>query len=322
MSMQTVPSTRLLADAADGAAIDQVLLVHDVERRTKRDGTPFLRLTLADRSGRVPAVAWEAPNVERASVGEPAHVVGRLSDHPRYGRQVTITDLRAAAKGETRWEDLLDGPERTAAELEHDLDVLIGSIREPHLHDLLRRLLSGTTSTGRRFREIPAAKHHHHAYPHGLLDHSVAVAQLVSAAAATLAGIDRDVAVAGALLHDLGKLEAYEVHGGCAELGDAGKLLGEIPLGFYRVRREIETIAGFPAEQEQALLHVILAHHGRLEWGSPVAPCTREATLVHAMDNLSGQMGAHDRLRKETGPGASWSRFDRALASAAFLGPA
>jgi len=306
----------LLADITDGTEVDRTLLVRDVERRTKRDGSPFLHLVLGDRSGSVPAVMWDDAT---ACAGEPAHIVGRLAEHPRYGRQLTVAELRAPTDA-VDWTALLDGPESSTEQLEYDLDLLIASVTDADLQGLLSRLLGRETEFGRRFRAIPAAKYHHHAYPHGLLDHSVAVAQLVSAAAMTLSGVDRDLAVTGALLHDIGKLDAYEVSGGCADLGDAGKLAGEIPLGYYRVRSAIEATPGFPAERAQALLHVLLAHHGRLEFGSPVPPCTREATLVHTMDNLSGQMGAYDRLRKETAAGESWSRFDRVLEASAFLG--
>jgi 3'-5' exoribonuclease len=126
--------------------------------------------------------------------------------------------------------------------------------------------------------------------------------------------------VTGALLHDIGKLEAYTDASGAAEMTDAGRLHGEIAMGYYLVRREIETIAGFDAERAQALLHVILAHHGRLEWGSPVVPGTREATPVHAIDHLSGQLGAFDRLQRQTPAGERWSRHDRALGGCALVG--
>ena len=101
--------------------------------------------------------------------------------------------------------------------------------------------------------------------------------------------------------------------GEAIELTDAGKLQGEIPLGYYIVRREIESIAGFPADTAQAVLHIILCHHGKLEHGSPVVPCTREATLVHVIDNLGGKLGSFDRLEKSLADGERWSGFDRAL---------
>jgi 3'-5' exoribonuclease len=146
------------------------------------------------------------------------------------------------------------------------------------------------------------------------------VAQGVSALAATFPKIDRDVAVAGALLHDIGKVETYSSRNGAIDLTDAGKLLGEIPLGYYRVRREIERIDGFPTEDADSLLHIILSHHGKLEHGSPVRPCTREATLVHFIDNLGGNLGSFDRIEKALAEGANWSDFDRVLATAAYFG--
>ncbi len=145
---------------------------------------------------------------------------------------------------------------------------------------------------------------------------------MVSAAAVEHPQIDRDLAVTGALLHDIGKLEAYAVTGGCAELTDAGKLEGEIPLGYFRVRQAIEAEPDFPPHRAQALLHIVLSHHGRLECGSPVTPCTREAALVHAMDNLSGHLGAFDRLENETLAEERWSRYDRVIEGAAFFPPA
>ena len=104
------------------------------------------------------------------------------------------------------------------------------------------------------------------------------------------------------------------------ELTDAGRLEGEIPRGYYRVRREIEEIEGFDPHLAQAILHIILSHHGQLEHGSPVVPATREATLVHSIDNLGGKLGSFDRLEKELADGESWSRFDRGIDGSAFFG--
>ena len=142
----------------------------------------------------------------------------------------------------------------------------------------------------------------------------------MSAAAAAFPGIDRDVAVTGALLHDIGKTQAYNDDPLAIDLTDAGRLSGEIPLGYYLVRRTIETIEGFDPELAQAVLHIVLSHHGKLENGSPVVPATREATLVHAMDNLGGTLGSFDRIERELPDGEAWSRFDRGIDSAAYFG--
>jgi 3'-5' exoribonuclease len=126
--------------------------------------------------------------------------------------------------------------------------------------------------------------------------------------------------VTGALLHDIGKLEAYTPGPAAIDFTDAGRLQGEIPLGYYRVRRAIEEIDGFPPALAQAVVHIILSHHGSLEHGSPVLPATREATLVHFCDNLGGRLGSFDRLEKELPDGEVWSGFDRALGGGAYFG--
>ena len=204
--------------------------------------------------------------------------------------------------------------------MEEDLRELLATLQNPHLRGLLEAVMGRDAATWPAFRDAPAAKRYHQAYRHGLLEHSLTVAQSVSAIAATFPGIDRDVAVTGALLHDIGKLDAYASTGAAIDLTDLGKLQGEIPLGYYRVRRLIEELPGFPRELATAVLHIILSHHGALEHGSPVVPCTREATLVHMIDNLGGRLGSFDRLEKELPDGSRWSGYDRALGGGAYFG--
>ena len=203
--------------------------------------------------------------------------------------------------------------------MESDLRELLATIQNPHLRLLLERIFGEDSELWDGYRQAPAAKYYHQAYRHGLLEHSLGVAQAVSAISATFPGIDRDVAVTGALLHDIGKLEAYTRDERAIDLTDAGRLQGEIPLGYYRIRRTIEDLEGFPPGLAQAVLHIILSHHGSLEHGSPVLPCTREATLVHMIDNLGGRLGSFDRLEKELAAGAQWSSFDRAIGTGAYF---
>jgi 3'-5' exoribonuclease len=279
-------------------------------------------MTLADRSGTMPAVLWRAEDEDEPAVepGTPIHLTGRLTEHARFGRQIVVSGLVEPHPQDIDWTRLVDGPARPTVELLEDLDALLGSISDPGLARLMYRLLGPETPLGISYRHTPAAKYNHHAYPHGLLEHSVQIAHLVSAGSAVFDGVDRDLAVCGALLHDIGKLDAYASAGGSADLTDAGRLEGEISLGYYRVRREIEDHGDVPPELARPLLHLILAHHGCLKHGSPVVPSTREAALVHAMDKLSGTMGAFDRLEKETSPEEVWTRFDRVLGTSAFLG--
>ena len=235
------------------------------------------------------------------------------------GRRSPSGRCAPRAPDEVDYAALLDGPPRDAAQMEADLRDLVGTVQSPHLRALLDAVLGPRSDTWRRFRDAPAAKRYHQAYRHGLLEHSLTVAQSVSAIAANFPGIDRDVAVCGALLHDVGKLDAYTADPLAIDLTDAGKLQGEISLGYYRVRRLIEDLPGFPQELAAAVLHIILSHHGALEHGSPVVPCTREATLVHMIDNLGGRLGSFDRLEKELPDGSRWSGYDRALGGGAYF---
>ncbi len=205
-------------------------------------------------------------------------------------------------------------------QMETDLRKLIATVQSPHLRCLLGAIFAEGSRTWVSYRAAPAAKHYHQAYRHGLLEHSLTVAQAVSAMSAIFPGIDRDVAVTGALLHDIGKLDAYEMRSDSIEMSDLGRLHGEIALGYYRIRRAIEQLDGFPSELEHALLHIILSHHGALEHGSPVVPCTREATLIHMVDNLGSRLGSFDRIEHQLTAGEQWAAFDKAIGASAYFG--
>jgi len=313
---------RELRELSDGDEVSGAFVVRERERRQKRNGEHYLRVVLADKTGTVPAVAWEAVAecFEICTPGSIVMVSGAFSIHPQFGRQIKLAAVRAAGPGEYDAEQLREGPARSIELLEADLRQLIDTVQNRSLRELLDRFFGPETASWARFREAPAAKHYHQAYAGGLLEHSLSVAQAVSAAANFFPGIDREIAVTGAMLHDIGKTEAYNDDPLAIELTDAGRLEGEIPRGYYKVRREIEAIEGFDPDLAQAILHIILSHHGQLEHGSPVVPATREATLVHAIDNLGGKLGSFDRLERELADGESWSRFDRGIDASAFFG--
>jgi 3'-5' exoribonuclease len=308
---------------ADGIDIAQALLVRDAEVRPRRDGSEYLKLQLGDRTGSLEAIVREsvAETRELCRCGAVVHVSGRFSVHPRFGPQLAVQTIRPPEPHEFAREELVDGPTRSANQMEADLRELIATVQNPHLQRLLALVFGENSPTWTDYRDAPAAKRYHQAYRHGLLEHCLTVAQAVGAISATFPGIDRDVAVTGALLHDLGKLETYQLEGDAISMSDPGRLYGEIPLGYYRVRREIERLEGFPPDLERALLHIILSHHGSLEHGSPVVPCTREATLVHMIDNLGGRLGSFDRLEKELPAGEQWSAYDKGIGGGAYFAP-
>jgi 3'-5' exoribonuclease len=317
------PTMRVpLRELEDGQRVSGVYAVRERELRRKRDGEPWLRLRLCDASGSVEAVAWDDAEARYAAAapGTPVHVAGAFEVSDRWGPKIKLSELREAAAGEYAPEDLAARSEVSFEHLESALRQLLATVQEPQLRRLLDRFFGEGSAIWARFRDAPAAKVYHQAYRHGLLEHTVSVAQAVSAAANFFPGIDREVAVAGALLHDIGKTEAYNEDPLAIDLTDAGRLQGEIPLGYYTVRREIEEIPGFEPALAQAVLHIILGHHGSLEHGSPVVPATREAVLVHMIDNLGGRLGSFDRLERELPDGESWSSFDRALSGSAYFG--
>jgi 3'-5' exoribonuclease len=307
-------------DLQEGATVDGVLVVREAELR---DGGRYLRLVLGDRTGTLPCSVFDDVDAASAiaAVGAPVRVSGRVQVAEGHGAELALHALSAAIPGSFDESLLRDGPPRPPALMEADLRELVGTVQDRDLRRLLDAVFGPGAPTWASYRSAPAAKRFHQAYRHGLLEHSLSVAQAVSAISATFAGIDRDVAVTGALLHDIGKLDAYAFTHKGIEMTDAGKLQGEIPLGYYRVRSLIDEIEGFDARTAQAVLHIILSHHGSLEHGSPVVPCTREATLVHFCDNLGGRLGSFDRLEKELPAGERWSLFDRAIGGGAYFAP-
>jgi 3'-5' exoribonuclease len=310
-----------LRELEDGGRVEGVYAVRERELRRRRSGDPWLRLVLCDTSGSAEAVCWEGAEelYALAAPGTALFVSGSFEVSERWGAKIKVSALRAAADGEYLPEDLIAGSEIPFERLEGDLRELLATVQDPQLADLLDRFFGPRSEIWGRFRDAPAAKTYHQAYRHGLLEHTVSVAQAVSAAANFFPGIDREVALTGALLHDIGKIEAYNDDPFAIDLTDAGRLQGEIPLGYYRVRRQIEDLPGFDPGLAQAVLHIILSHHGSLEHGSPVVPATREAVLVHMIDNLGGRLGSFDRLERELRDGEAWSRFDRALSGSAYF---
>jgi 3'-5' exoribonuclease len=310
-----------LRDLEDGQRVSGVYAVRERELRRKRNGEPWLRLSVGDATGTAEAVCWEEAETLHAvcCAGSPVFVSGVFEISERWGAKIKISSLREAEPHEYETEDLAAESDVSMDLLERDLRELLGTIQNPQLRQLLDGFFGEESETWKRFSVAPAAKTYHQAYRHGLLEHTLSVAQAVSAAANFFPGIDRDVAVTGALLHDIGKCVAYNEDPLAIDLTDAGRLQGEIPLGYYTVRRAIEDLPDFDPALAQCVLHIILSHHGSLEHGSPVVPATREAVLVHMIDNLGGRLGSFDRIEKQLPAGEAWSGFDRALSGSAFF---
>ena len=232
---------------------------------------------------------------------------GTYSVHPQYGPQIQVRRLRLAEPDEYDAAELVPVSPVGTAELGERLHALIDSVAEPHLRALLERAFDGSQEPGATFVVAPAAVRNHHAYRHGLLEHSLIVAETAAGVASRFDSVDRDLVVAGALLHDIGKTQAYTSDGMAPLMTDVGRLHGEIVIGHDMVRELIAEVPGFPAELAKRLRHIIVSHHGMREKGSPVVPQTREAIIVHYCDDMTARIGAVDDAEKATAAGESWS---------------
>ena len=318
------PKALFVRDLPDGETVETILLVKESAVAQRRSGEDYLRLKLCDCTGTLEAIAWDgvAEVREIAQPGIALRVRGRYEVSQRYGPQLVLKSASLAQAGDYRLADLMDAPAASAEQMEADLRRLIDTVRNPWLGEAARRPdRRAAPRCGQRFRRAPAAKYYHQAYLHGLLEHSLSVGQAVSAVSGSFPGVDRDLAVTGGLIHDIGKIEAYESDPVAIDLTDEGKLLGEIPLGYYtgaqhdRADRRLSARAG-----ARACSTSCSPTTARSRTGAPWCPCTREATVVHAIDNLGGKLGSFDRLEKGLQEGETWSRFDRALSGSAYFG--
>jgi 3'-5' exoribonuclease len=191
--------------------------------------------------------------------------------------------------------------------MEQELHNYIGSIEDPWLRKLLEQVLIEDSIFYRQFIEAPAAKLYHHACLGGLLEHSLGTAALAGIVAARYPLVPRDLLLTLALLHDLGKVEAYSWKTSLTQSVE-GRLLDHLYLGTRRVERAIDKIPGFPEELRWRVLHGMLAHHGEHDAGSPVRPKTLEAYIVHLLDMLDARIrGFQDHLERQADPAAAWT---------------
>jgi 3'-5' exoribonuclease len=312
-------------DLVDGRDVVACFLVHDKQRKETRSLKPYLHLVLGDRSGTIDAKIWdEAERFERLFTAEDVvGVRGRTSTY--NGRmELTITALQPVDLGEDDLELFIPASPRDRVVMGRELDLLVESVAEPTLRLLLQRMTGRATALGKRFRLHPAAKRNHHAYLAGLLEHSLSVALAADALCAHYrrqgARVERDLLIAGALLHDVGKVRELAA-ARTFTYTDEGQLLGHIVIGLQMVTREAEQIPGFRPECLLHLQHLIASHQGRHEWASPKVPQTLEALILHYADDLDSKLNPAMGLLREVGDG-DWSPYHRGLERALFQPPA
>ncbi len=280
--------------------VEGLFLVAHKEVRQKKTGEPFLSLTLADRSGDVDAKMWDnaADVISIFAQNDFVRVKGATQVFQNR-LQFTIHKLRAVAESEVDLADFLPASSRDRVEMFGELRGYVASLTNPHLKGLLEGILSNPR-IAEGFRNAPAAKSVHHAWIGGLIEHVLSLCTLARFAAAHYK-LDADLVLTGVILHDVGKIHELE-YARSIRYGDQGQLLGHIPIGVQMVTDEIARMPDFPPRLRDLVLHMILSHHGQLEFGSPKVPVFPEALLLHLLDNMDSKMEAmrglieHDRL--------------------------
>jgi 3'-5' exoribonuclease len=275
-----------LSELCEGAPVDSQFAVRSRDLRVTRTGNAYLAMELSDRTGVMPAVMFRpGPGEWSLPLGTAATVRGVVTTY-RGVKRISVEAMRPAADYDRR--DMLPAGSRKQAELVAVLDALIARIEHPGLRHVVDSVLGAPSLSG-RFRDCPASRQQHHAYVGGLLEHTVAVTSLCRVLALRYDGIDGDLLVAGALLHDVGTVEelTYET---TIELTDAGRLLGHVLLGQRIVSAAIDTAGeGLPSALGLRLLHLVASHHGEAEQGTPALPALLESVVLHQADEIDAQ---------------------------------
>jgi 3'-5' exoribonuclease len=269
------------AGLTEGVAVDSVFVLRARDLRSARTGDAYLTLEFSDRTGVVPGVFFRpGPDERSMPPGTVARVRGTVTSF-RGVRRISIDSLRPVADYDRA--DLVPSSARSREELFAALWALIEGVRDPALRTVLGTIFEDE-GLARVFGEHPATREEHHAYAGGLLEHTVAVASLCRVLARRYDGIDGDLLVTGALLHDLGTIEALRSDTSVEET-DAGRLLGHVALGDSLVAAAAAR-AGVPSSRALALRHLVTSHHAEPQGGGRVGPCTLEAVALHHADRL------------------------------------
>lgn len=301
-----------LSEANPGDSVTDFFICSRKAVRTDRNGNRFLSLRLTDASGDIGAVMWDVSDAEIEAFAERdvVKVQGTFNRDNLGKPQVKLDKIRrATAEDNVAIERLQPVSPRDFGKMEEELGQAIDDIGNPHLAALLEAIF-GDEQLYRDFITAPAAKGFHHNYIRGLLEHSLSVCRVAGAVAEQYPFVNRDLLLAGALLHDIGKTKEFD-YATSTDYSDEGRLLGHIVLGEKIVADAIDRVEGFPPELKMQLLHLMLSHHGEYEYGSPRRPKTIEAFLLNQADDIDAKANVFMKLKNEA-PG-DWSEYNRVL---------
>jgi len=287
-------------------------MITDLIKSKTKDGKPFFRAILYDISGnRRQSIMFDSEKLDfDPENGNIVEAVGVLQTYAGQ-EQLKINSMRLVTDGDPA--DFLPKKGLDADALFDELcTILIDNIDDTHLTAIVEAFMADTESVA-LFKKMPAAKTVHHAYMTGLLEHTLSIVKL-----AVMLGdyysdtVNKEQLLIGALFHDIGKIKELQAGTGL-EYTDSGKLLGHLVLGVGILNGYIDKISDFPEQTKMLLNHLILSHHGLLEYGSPKKPKTTEAFILHHLDDLDAKLNTFNSVFEKEGVEKGWSGYDRLL---------
>lgn len=300
---------KVLIDLSIGDDFTLFLIVSKFEIKTSKNGSNYLNLELRDKSAALPGKVWDKIDNIKDSIkeGTIVKVAGKIEEF-NGAPQIKIDKIRAAQDSDNvQPDDFLPHSKRPLDTMLNELNQVIESIKNQYLSTLLKSILSKTVLE--KYQRTPAGKTWHHAYIHGLLEHTLEIIKICDLMCTFHSELNRDLLVSGAILHDFGKTEelTYE---SVFDYTDKGKLFGHIMIGAMEVEKAASSISNFPEDLKNQLIHLILSHQGKLEFASPVEPKTLEAIVLYQADELSAKTNAYkSAIEADKNKGGNWTRF-------------
>jgi len=300
-----------LADLKDRDVVESVFMVKEKTMAMAKNGKPYMNLKFMDKSGEMDGKLWDKVDEldKTFQKGDFVHIRGAASLY--MGKmQLVAKEIKRLEEEGVDLADFVPVSAVPPAEMQAELATVVASLTNPHLKALMDGFLADEQFMA-GYRKAPAAKGMHHVYLGGLLEHSLAVARLVDAVVPLYTGLNRDLLVVGALLHDLGKVAelSYER---AFEYTDEGRLIGHISIGVEMLTERIAVLPDFPRELAMLLKHMLLSHHGQYDYGSPKRPKTMEATVLHYLDDMDSKInGIQAHMARETAQGSRWTGHHR-----------
>ena len=301
---------RYIEDFQEGERITAHYLCKRRETFKTKSDKNYLRLTLADKTGEIVANAWTLNNdIQSFEAGDFIKIRASVENY-KDQLQLSIYKIRKSSEGEYLPADYIPTTDKDIDEIYKTICGLIESIDNKHLQALLEAIFVDNQEIKETFLAHSAGMRKHHSYMGGLAEHSLNVAQICDFLAPRYKFVNRDLLIAAALLHDIGKI--YELSPFPEnDYTDQGKLLGHITMGTSLVSTQIGQIANFPKDLQNLLLHCLLSHHGKLEFGSPITPRTIEALILSHADNTDAHTKNFEEQLSKAPAGNNWTGYNK-----------